>query len=93
MHCSRSRGDAGQKRFASCRVRLRCFAPQLMLNVHITAGRRPHGKNRKGDPVWTIIHSRFKEARNAIDPESTDALVSVFLAFDTDASASVAVLP
>jgi enoyl-CoA hydratase len=46
----------------------------------------------KEGPVWTVIHSRFQEARNAMDPESADALVEALLAFDADASASVAVL-
>lgn len=46
----------------------------------------------KQGAVWTIIHSRFKEARNAMDPESADALVSAMLEFDADSSASVAVL-
>lgn len=42
--------------------------------------------------VWTIVHDRYAEARNAMDPESADALVDAFLAFDADPSASVAVL-
>ena len=46
----------------------------------------------KNGPVWTVIHSRFEEARNAMDPESADALVHAFHAFDADESASVAVL-
>ena len=41
--------------------------------------------------VWTVIHSR-REARNAMDPESADALVDAFTAFDRDADAAVAVL-
>lgn len=41
-------------------------------------------------PVTTVIHDR-PEARNAMDPESADALTDAFLAFDEDASASVAV--
>ena len=41
--------------------------------------------------VWTVIHSRY-EARNAMDPESADALHAAFLAFESDESASVAVL-
>jgi enoyl-CoA hydratase len=45
----------------------------------------------KNGPVWTVIHDR-PEARNAMDPESADALVEAFLAFDEDAQASVAVL-
>ena len=43
----------------------------------------------KQGAVWTIIHSRFAEARNAMDPESADALTAAFLEFDADASASV----
>ncbi len=46
----------------------------------------------KAGAVWTVIHSRFAEARNAMDPESADALVDAFRAFDADPSASVAVL-
>src|ERR1700741_5458254 len=45
-------------------------------------------KNGRG---WTVIHSPA-EARNAMDPESADALVSAFEAFDKDADAAVAVL-
>ena len=41
--------------------------------------------------VWTVIHSR-PEARNAMDPESADALVSAFQQFDRDKEAAVAVL-
>ena len=41
--------------------------------------------------VWTVIHSRA-QARNAMDPESADALVAAFEAFDRDANAKVAVL-
>lgn len=41
-------------------------------------------------PVWTVIHSR-PEARNAMDPESAQALYDAFKAFDADDSASVAV--
>jgi enoyl-CoA hydratase len=46
----------------------------------------------KQGAVWTIIHSRFQEARNAMDPASADALVDAFKQFDSDKSASVAVL-
>ena len=41
--------------------------------------------------VWTVIHSR-PEARNAMDPESADALVSAFEEFDKNPEAKVAVL-
>lgn len=46
---------------------------------------------KKNGPVWTIIHDRF-EARNAMDPESAQALYEAFLEFERDAEASVAVL-
>src|SRR5918993_1760216 len=39
--------------------------------------------------VWTVIHSRA-EARNAMDPESAEALVDAFEAFDRDKDAAVA---
>src|SRR2546423_3318386 len=45
----------------------------------------------KKGKVWTVIHSRV-EARNAMDPESADALVEAFTAFDRDSNAAVAVL-
>ncbi len=45
----------------------------------------------KKGKVWTVIHSRA-EARNAMDPESADALVAAFQAFDQDPDAAVAVL-
>ena len=45
----------------------------------------------KKGKVWTVIHSR-PEARNAMDPESADALVAAFQAFDKDPDAAVAVL-
>src|SRR6267142_2257583 len=41
--------------------------------------------------VWTVIHARAG-ARNAMDPESADALVAAFQQFDRDAEAAVAVL-
>ena len=41
--------------------------------------------------VWTVIHSR-PEAKNAMDPESAEALERAFLDFDGDAEAAVAVL-
>jgi enoyl-CoA hydratase len=41
--------------------------------------------------VWTLIHSR-PEARNAMDPESADALLEAFQRFDADAEAAAAVL-
>ena len=44
----------------------------------------------KSGPVTTVIHSR-PEARNAMDPESAEALTAAFLAFDRDPEASVAV--
>ncbi len=45
----------------------------------------------KQDKVWTVIHSRA-QARNAMDPQSADALVDAFVAFDRDPQAAVAVL-
>jgi len=47
-------------------------------------------RTEKNGTVWTIIHSR-PEARNAMDPESAEALFEAFTAFDADDSASVAV--
>ena len=44
----------------------------------------------KDGAVWTIIHDR-PEARNAMDPESADALTAAFLEFDAEKTASVAV--
>ena len=44
----------------------------------------------KAGRVWTVIHDR-PEARNAMDPESADALTRAFLAFDADDDAAVAV--
>jgi enoyl-CoA hydratase len=46
----------------------------------------------KQGAVWTVIHSRFAEARNAMDPDSADALAAALREFDADESASVAVL-
>jgi len=45
----------------------------------------------KKGKVWTVIHSR-PQARNAMDPESADALVEAFVAFNRDQDAAVAVL-
>ena len=45
----------------------------------------------KSSSVWTVVHSRG-EARNAMDPESAQALVEAFLEFDRDHEAAVAVL-
>jgi enoyl-CoA hydratase len=44
----------------------------------------------KDGAVWTVIHDR-PEARNAMDPESADALTEAFLQFDADDQAAVAV--
>ena len=44
----------------------------------------------KDGAVWTVIHSRPK-ARNAMDPESAEALFEAFRSFDADNTASVAV--
>ena len=45
----------------------------------------------KNGAVTTVIHSRF-EARNAMDPDSAEALVAAFESFEADPEASVAVL-
>ena len=45
----------------------------------------------KSGRVWTVIHNR-PEARNAMDPDSADALTRAFLEFDADDEARVAVL-
>ena len=49
-------------------------------------------RTEKDGAVWTVIHSRFDEARNAMDPDSADALVEQLQAFDRDSQARVAVL-
>ena len=45
----------------------------------------------KNGHVWTVIMNR-PEARNAMDPESADALTRAMLEFDADSDARVAVL-
>jgi len=47
-------------------------------------------RTEKNGAVWTIIHDR-PEARNAMDPQSADALTAAFVEFDADKNASVAV--
>lgn len=42
-------------------------------------------------PVTTLVRDR-REARNAMDPESAEALTAALLAFDADPAQSVAVL-
>jgi enoyl-CoA hydratase len=44
----------------------------------------------KDGAVWTVVHDRT-EARNAMDPESADALTAAFLEFDAAKTAAVAV--
>jgi enoyl-CoA hydratase len=44
----------------------------------------------KDKAVWTIIHDR-PETKNAMDPQSADALTDAFLEFDADRDAAVAV--
>ena len=44
----------------------------------------------KDGAVWTVIHSR-PEARNAMDPDSAEALYDAFRAFDADPEANVTV--
>ena len=46
----------------------------------------------KNGPVWTVIHSRFEEARNGMDPDSAQALCDAFLEYEADPEARVAVL-
>lgn len=44
----------------------------------------------KDGDVWTIINNRFEEARNAVDPDTADALVAAFEEFEvSDAKAAV----
>ncbi len=45
----------------------------------------------KKDTVWTVILSR-PQARNAINPETAEALYQAFTDFDKDPTAAVAVL-
>ena len=45
----------------------------------------------KNEHVTTVVHNR-PDARNAMDPESANALVDAFLAFEADDNAYVAVL-
>lgn len=45
----------------------------------------------KDGPVWTVVINR-PEARNAVDPETADALREAFDAFEADEGASAAVL-
>ena len=47
-------------------------------------------RTEKDGAVWTIIHDR-PEARNAMNPESADALTAAFLEFEANENASVAV--
>src|SRR5829696_2934749 len=44
----------------------------------------------KNGEVTSVINDRIN-ARNAVDPETADALTAAFLAFDADTSAKVAV--
>lgn len=44
----------------------------------------------KSGRVWTVVHNR-PEARNAMDPESAEALQAAFLEFDASDEADVAV--
>jgi len=44
----------------------------------------------KDGPIWTVILSR-PEARNAVNPETADALARAFRAFDADDDAKVGV--
>jgi enoyl-CoA hydratase len=46
----------------------------------------------KEGPITVVAIDRFAEARNAVDPETAALLREAFLAFDADASQSVAIL-
>jgi enoyl-CoA hydratase len=46
----------------------------------------------KEGPITVVAIDRFAEARNAVDPETAVLLREAFLAFDADASQSVAIL-
>ena len=46
----------------------------------------------KEGPITVVAIDRFAEARNAVDPETAVLLRDAFLAFDSDASQSVAIL-
>src|ERR1044072_9075518 len=46
----------------------------------------------KEGPITVVTIDRFSEARNAVDPETAGLLRDAFLAFDADASQSVAIL-
>ena len=46
----------------------------------------------KEGPITIVSIDRFAEARNAVDPETAQALRDAFFAFDRDASQSVAIL-
>jgi len=43
-------------------------------------------------PVTIVTIDRYAEARNAVDPETAEALRGAFLAFERDESRSVAIL-
>ncbi|MEM9138968.1 MAG: crotonase/enoyl-CoA hydratase family protein [Pseudomonadota bacterium] len=45
----------------------------------------------KDGPVWVITNDRFEEARNAVDPDTADALYEAFTAFNSDPDAKAAV--
>jgi hypothetical protein len=46
----------------------------------------------KAGPIWTVVHSRYDQARNTMDPATADQLTQAFLDFDADREAAVAVL-
>ena len=73
-----------------CRARPRERRERFTQNK--TLGSKPNGRIEKNGAVWTVVHSRFAEARNAMDPESADALVGGLHEFDADDAARVAVL-
>lgn len=45
----------------------------------------------KDGPVWTVINSRYAEARNAVDPETARGLKEAFDAFEASEEARAAV--
>lgn len=45
----------------------------------------------KDGPVWIITNARFDEARNAVDPDTADALFQAFTDFNADTDAQAAV--
>jgi len=61
-------------------VRAQTMAKERKMSVYV----------ERNGPVWTVVHDR-PEARNAMDPESADALTQAFLDFNAEPDAAVAV--